>query len=116
EGHVEQEIAVAAHRVDLRAAGADPLQSLEQRLRDGIGLVVSDPGLEQVAEQEQVAGAARLRIEPLEEQRGGARIVVAQVHVGAEQRDVARCSSDFDHFAPPTTAIESITTASAGTS
>src|SRR5690606_4275947 len=116
EGHVEQEIAVAAHRVDPRAARAERLQPVEKGLRNRIGLVVADPGLEQVAEQEQVAGATRLRIEPLEEQRGSARVVVAEVHVGAEQRDVARRSPDFDHFAPPTTAIESIETASTGTS
>ena len=116
KGHVEQEIAVAAHRVDPRTACADRRQPVQKRLRDRVGLVVADPGLEQVAEQEQVAGAARLRIELREEQRGGARVVVAEVHVGAEQRNLVRRPSDLDHFAPPTTAIESISTASAGTS
>ncbi len=110
---------------DPRAGLRRPSPSqVEQRLRDRIGLIVADPDLEQVAEQEQVAGAARVRVEPLEKQRGGARVVIAQVHVGANsgapgdraplRRTGRSASGAADDFAIPVT--DSIITGSAGTS
>ena len=99
------------------AAGGKRGQLPDQLLRNGVGLVVARPGLEQVAEQEQVARRARLCVEPVEEQRRGGGVVIAQVHVGAKQRNVVRRLPDDDHLPPPpTTAIESMTTASTGTS
>ena len=81
----EQEVAVAAHEGD-RHAGID--QGAQPPGHEGAGLgriVVADPGLEQVAEDVQRIGAARLAIQEAAEQLGdrGARRV--EVEVGDEQ-------------------------------
>jgi hypothetical protein len=128
--HVEEKIPVAAHREQPASARGDPREKSQGVAHYRIGLVIADPGFEQVAEQEHVSGPRPGRPELFEEQRGGEGIVVAQVHVGGKKPHIAirqrgrhRFSRDqdgpgraCDQLGAPMSVIDSMTTGSVGTS
>ena len=82
----QQEVAVAVHERAGDARVRQPAQRGDDRLEARIVVVVADPGLEQVAEDVQLARRARGPIHELDEPARRLRIARSQVQVGDEQR------------------------------
>ena len=82
----EQEVAIATDHADAHAVAGEPRERGGELLRGLVGAVVADPGLEEVAQKEELGDAIDGVVERREEPGSERGRVRAQVHVGCEQR------------------------------
>ena len=81
----EQEVAVAVHQVDARAAVAQAPQRRGDVVLEGRHGIVADPYFEKIAEDVQRLGLARPGVEKMQERPGNVRALLFKMQVGDQQ-------------------------------
>ena len=84
ELRADQKVAVAVHHEHRRAALHACVQGAGDSTVKITRIVIAQPGLEQITEDVQRIGAARLLFQKPDEALGGVRALFAQVQVGYE--------------------------------
>src|SRR6185436_18740014 len=83
----DEEVAVAVHEVDRHAAAGEVReQPRDHRVERRLEIVVADPGLEEVAQDVERVGGARLSFEQLDEPLVRCRPLLGEVKVRNEER------------------------------
>ena len=85
KGLANQEVAVAVHQVDGRAAVAQPAHGLADRLLEGCHGIVANPRFEKITKDVQRLGVAGAAIEQIKKRPGNIRAFFLQMQIGDQQ-------------------------------
>jgi hypothetical protein len=97
----QQEIPVPVEQEARDAPGSQRAQSFADEGFVGVGVVIADPRLEEIAQDVERLGACGVRVQEPEEPLDGSRLARIQMHIGDEQAGQVAPLSRVGRFREP---------------